>query len=365
MLHGHFARLRPICPVCRATGAAHALAINLIEAEAAGDIAAGILGCPHCGAEFPIIDGLPIIVPDVRRYIQDNAFYLLARDDLTPGLESLIGDASGPNSAVDSVRQHLSSYAWDHWADHDPDEVRGNGDPAPGAIAATVATSLAMLPTDLPEGPALDIGCGGARSTQTVASHTGRLVLGVDLSVPLARLSRRAAVERRVSYPRRRVGMVYDRRTFPLPPAPDSGAMDVWVCDALALPFTNETFALVSGFNVLDCMTDPRAGLTEIDRVLRPGGATLLSTPFDWSGNVTPPASWLGGHSQRGPHGGSAETVLDLLLSGGTLGVGTLRKTGAAGRLPWQVRLHDRAFMQYQAYLVTARKGAAATPPAP
>jgi SAM-dependent methyltransferase/uncharacterized protein YbaR (Trm112 family) len=364
VLLNHFARLRPVCPVCRPSGQDHALAINLIEAEAAEDITAGILGCPHCGAEFPIVDGLPIIVPDVRRYIQDNAFYLLARDDLPPGLESLIGDASGPNTAVDSVRQHLSSYAWDHWADHDPQEDRSAG-PTPGAVARTVDAALAMLPASLAEGPILDIGCGGGRSMQALSERTGRTVLGVDVSVSLARLSRRAAVERRVSYPRRRVGLAYDRRSFALPPAPHPGKMDVWICDALTLPFANGTFALASGFNVIDCLNDPRAGLVEIDRTLKPGGAALLSTPFDWSGNVTPPASWLGGHSQRGPHGGSAEAVLDLLLSDGALGVGTLRKIGAAGRVPWHVRLHDRAFMQYQAYLVAARKAPGVVPPLP
>jgi SAM-dependent methyltransferase/uncharacterized protein YbaR (Trm112 family) len=357
VLHGHFERLRPVCPVCRAAGQAHALAINIVEMESAGDIAAGILGCPHCGAEFPIIDGLPIIVPDVRRYIQDNAFYLLARDDLTPAVESLLGDAAGPNTAVDSVRQHLSSYAWDHWASHDLQEDRQEAEPKPGAIARTVEHALAIKPGDLPDGPVLDIGCGGGRSVVELALQTGRTVLGIDISVPLARLSRRAAVERRVSYPRRRIGLVYDRRTFDLALDLPRDAADIWICDVLALPFQDRTFGLVAGFNVIDCTSNPRTGLSEIERVLQIRGAALLSTPFDWSGNVTPPTSWLGGHSQRGAHGGSAEAVLDMLLSDGPLGVGALRKVSAIAHLPWHVRLHERAFMHYQAYVVAARKG--------
>lgn len=357
MLHSHFERLRPVCLVCRASGQPHELAINLVEAETAGDVRMGILGCPHCGAEFPIIDGLPIIVPDVRRYIQDSSFYLLTRNDLTPAIESLLGDAAGPNTVVDSVRQHLSSYAWDHWADRDPQEHREEAKPAPGAIARTVEAGLAILPPVLPPGPLLDIGCGGGRSVVELARRTGRMTLGIDISVPLARLSRQAAVERRMSYPRRRIGLVYDRRAFDLALdlAPD--AVDIWICDALALPFADRTFGLVAGFNVVDCLSDPRAGVTEIARVLEAGGATLLSTPFDWSGNVTPVTSWLGGHSQRGEHGGSGEAVLDMLLSDGALGVGGLRKNNSAAHVPWHVRLHDRAFMHYQAYVVTALKG--------
>src|SRR5690606_26502511 len=108
-------------------GRSSPLAIGAVEAEDAGDIHAGILGCTGCGAEYPVIDGLPVIVPDVRRFVQDNLFYLMARQDLPPLLESLLGDAAGPGSGLDSIRQHVSSYAWDHWGDHDPQE----GEPAP------------------------------------------------------------------------------------------------------------------------------------------------------------------------------------------------------------------------------------------
>src|SRR6476619_1600093 len=112
MLLGHFEALRPICPVCRAAGQETALSLPVIESRDGEDIRAGVLGCTLCGSQYPIIDGLPIIVPDVRRYVRDNLFYLLARDDLSPQVESLIGDASGPGSGLDAVRQHLSSYAW-------------------------------------------------------------------------------------------------------------------------------------------------------------------------------------------------------------------------------------------------------------
>jgi SAM-dependent methyltransferase/uncharacterized protein YbaR (Trm112 family) len=356
VLLGCFERFKPVCPACRTAGQAHALVINLIEVESAGDIEAGILGCPHCGTEFPIIDGLPIIVPDVRRYIQDNSFYLLTRDNLTPALESLIGDAAGPNTAVDSVRQHLSSYAWDHWASHDPQESHQAEDPKSGAIARTVERALAMRPRDLSDGDVLDLGCGGGRSVVELALQTGRKVLGIDISFALARLSRRAVVGRYVSYPRRRIGLVYDRRTFNLSLDLPRDALDVWICDVLALPFRDQTFGLVAAFNVIDCTSNPRTALSEIERVLQVGGTTLLSTPFDWSGNVTPLTSWLGGHSQRGAHGGTAEAILDMLLGDGPLGVGALRKISAIARLPWHVRLHDRAFMHYQAYVVAARK---------
>lgn len=352
----HFEKLRPVCPVCRLNGRDAPLALSVVEAEAQGDVGSGILGCHACGSEFPIVDGMPIIVPEVRRFVQDNIFYLLARNDLTPAVESLLGDAAGPGSGLESIRQHVSSYAWDHWGDQDPvafPPVPGGG--VPGAVSRNLAQALDMLDDGLPDGPVLDIGCAAGRTVVDAAERLGRDVLGIDLSVPLARTGRQAVVGGQVNYGLRRIGLVYDRRTYPLRHRTE-GRGDVWLCDALALPFSAGTFALAIGMNVVDCMRDPRAGLIEISRVLADEGSAVLSVPFDWAGQVTPVEAWLGGHSQRSSHAGSPEAILDLLLSEGPLAAGSLRRTGSVGEAPWHVRLHDRSCMYYSAYLVVARK---------
>lgn len=357
---GHFETLRPICPVCRAREASSRLAINIVEAGTDDDINAGILGCPNCGAEFPVIDGLPVIVPDIRRYVQDNLFYLMARRDLTPAVESLLGDASGPGSALDSIRQHVSSYVWDHWGDHDPGERPSiDGSISPGSVARVLAGGLEMVADGLPPGPVLDMGCGAGRSVAELAARTERTVLGIDVSTPLARVARRAVIDGEVEYARRRVGLVYDRRSFGLDLA-GRERMDVWICDVLALPFQPATFALAVGLNLLDCLGDPRRGLAEIGRVLRGDGRALFAVPFDWTGHVTPVEGWIGGHSQRGPHGGSAEAILDAMLSEGPLSSGDLRKLGPAREMPWHVRLHERSRMHYDVHVVAARRDSVA-----
>lgn len=355
MLHGHFESLRPLCPRCRPQGHDIALAINIIETERApDDIVAGIVGCNHCGAEYPVIDGLPILVADPRQYIQDNLFGLLARDDLPPLLESLVGDAVGPGTLFDATRQHLSSYAWDHWAEFDPEEPPPTPDgPRPGAIARGLAQILTLADAALPPGPILDIGCGAGRAVHELAAAGNRLVLGIDLGFSLAQTARRAIVNASIRYPRRRIGLVFDQRRFAAPPT-SAGMADVWVCDATALPFADATFARAFGMNVLDCLGDPRAGLIEIDRILATDGEALLAVPFDWSAAATPIENWLGGHSQRGPHGGNAEAILDLLLSAGPLAVGTLRRKSATVDIPWHVRLHERACMHYHAHGIAA-----------
>lgn len=354
---GHFELLRPVCPACRSRdGTDSQLAISIVEAEAEGDIESGIVNCPICGAEFPIIDGMPVIVPDVPRFVRENLFYLVARTDLTPAVESLLGDATGPDSGLQSIRQHVSSYVWDHWGDQDTaEEGDAPGAAQPGSIVRMLARGLELFSSDIPEGPLLDLGCGPGRTVAELASRTGRTVLGIDLSIPLARTARQALVEGEVDYPRRRIGLVYDRRRFAVS-CPARQLMDIWICDALALPFAAGTFALASALNVLDCVARPREALVEIDRVLRPQGGALLALPFDWTGHVTPVEEWLGGHSQRAAHAGSAEAILEMLLSEGALATGRLRCLEPPVEVPWHVRLHNRSCMHYTVHLLAARR---------
>ncbi|WP_296741018.1 methyltransferase domain-containing protein [Mesorhizobium sp.] len=357
MLRGHFDELRPLCPRCRIGGQVVALGVTVVEEERDDDIISGILGCAACGGEYPIIDGLPVIVADVRRYVQDNLFYLLARNDLSPMIESLIGDAAGPASSFDSARQYLSSYVWDHWAEFDTNETKpAPGGARPGAIARGLDSAIVLASADLPEGPVLDIGCGAGRTVHELARRTGRRVLGIDLGSSLARAARRAIVEGKVDYPRRRIGIVFDRRSFAVPQAP-RGSADVWICDATALPFADGTFAFALGMNVLDCLSSPRDGLVEFDRVLAPGGEIVLSVPFDWTATVTPVENWIGGHSQRSPLDGDAKEILDLLLTDGPMAAGKLRRKSQAIEIPWHVRLHERSCMHYYAYGLAAISG--------
>ncbi|MBI4867590.1 MAG: class I SAM-dependent methyltransferase [Candidatus Wallbacteria bacterium] len=52
------------------------------------------------------------------------------------------------------------------------------------------------------------------------------------------------------------------------------------VADAESLPFANGTADLVSAFHLLQHVPDPRRMLSEVRRVLRPGGVLLVTFPF-------------------------------------------------------------------------------------
>ena len=353
----HFETLRPVCPVCRAADdLGSALRLAQISREDNGHIIEGVLHCSNaaCLREFPIIDGIPIIVANIRQYITDNIAAISGRRDLGGLVESMLGDCCGPDSTFNQTRQYLSSYTWDHYGDLDPAE--DVGEPRPGSMLRTLKVGL-DLAGRLPAGPLIDVGCSVGRGTFALTAHSKDLILGVDLNFAMLRLAAQVLRTGTVQYPRRRVGIVFDRREFPVNLV-DSARVDFWACDASALPFSAGAFALAATMNVLDCVGVPRDFLASLARVVKRGGQVVLTCPYDWSSSATPVETWLGGHSQRSPTAGASEAALRTLLTPGAHpnSINTLALAAQRDDLTWHVRLHDRSVMTYKLHLVTATR---------
>lgn len=309
----------------------------------------GLLLCPGCMREFPIIDGIPVIVPDVRTYIQASALQIHWRDDLPSALASLIGDCCGSGSAYEITRYYLSTYAWGHYHDLDPEEP---SDAPPSLLGALDAALDAAGP--IPSGLVLDLGCSVGRSSMHLAAKTDNPVLGLDLNFSMLRTARRAA-RGEVLYPLRRGGLVYNQRRFPVS-IPGADRVDFWAADATCLPLSAGRFSAVSSLNLLDCVGSPYDHLSEISRVLAEGGRAWVGCPYDWSSSATEPGYWLGGHSQRTPLGGDSPAMLRSLLTPGALphSLDRLHILAELEGVPWTVRLHDRSRMLYDLHLVVA-----------
>ena len=360
MRRRHFHAFAPICPVCAGGGRGeHALHLARVHDERDGDVRAGILHCsePGCRHEYPIIDGIPLIVPDLRRLLAERGVELMLRDDLDADLESLIGDALGPESWFDSVRQVVSTYGWDGYADLDPAEATPSpAGPVPGAARRCLDRLIALAAPERVT-RVLDLGCAAGRTSfELAARYPDGLVLGVDLHLGFLRLAQHASAGR-VAYPRRRIGIVYDRRRFPVTLA-GAERVDFWACDALALPFRGAAADLAVALNLLDCVADPPRLLASLAAVVEPGGRVLLATPYDWSTRATPLETWIGGHSQRGEHAGSGEAFLRSLLGGAhARAAAGLTLLAEEPDFPWQTRLHERSAVTYRTHLLAVARG--------
>jgi len=354
MKRAHFEAIAPVCAVCRGAGAGAPLRIGRVLREQDGDVLEGILQCSEsgCQREYPILDGIPVLVPALRAYVSQNILPILRRGDLSGTMESILGDCCGPGSAFDQLRQHLSAYAWGHYSDLDPLEP---GNP-PLSLLGLLDHGLALAGPP-GEGPILDAGCSVGRSTFELAERHDRLVLGVDLSFSMLQVASRALREGELRYPRRRVGLVYDERSFPVR-FPASERVDFWACDAASLPFPERTFSLAASLNLLDCLPSPHEHLGSLARVLAPGARAILCTPHDWSQAATPIEGWIGGHSQRGPEGGSSSGALRALLTPGAhpASIEGLSLIAEVEALPWLMRVHERSAVQYAVQMVVAER---------
>lgn len=352
----HFEALRPVCPRCLYDGAgAPPLVIAAVDTRTQDRILSGVLHCSNrdCQLEFLILDGVPVIVPDVRGYLRDQINALTARADLSPTAASILGDATGPGSDYDTRRQHLSIYAWDAYGEYDD---APNSFAVPGAATRCLQAGLALC-QDL-AGPVVDLGCGTGRTTFELGAATEALVLGVDLNFAMLRLAQAVLNDGMARYPLRRAGVVYDERRVQTPLA---GRMNVdfWACDALRLPFEQQRFGTAVALNLLDCVPDPRRLLDAMGACLQPGGQALVACPYDWAPSATPIEGWLGGHSQRGPLAGEPAAIVRALLTPTETNADpTLRIRGEIENLPWHARLHDRSVVSYALHLLALQRTA-------
>ncbi len=237
--------------------------------------------------------------------------------------------------------------------DLDPAEIP-NGPAQPNRVGRCLHAGLERVAARLDQ-PILDIGCAVGRSTFELAETSTELVLGIDTNFSMLRLAQQVLSDRKLRYPRRRIGIVYDRREFAVD-FPAMEQVDFWACSGLSLPFQSNRFGLVVGLQVLDSVGSPHGLLSAIADVLHLGGSTILASPYDWSPAATPLEAWIGGHSQRSTTRGAAEPLLRSLLTPGAHphSIDGLILRDEILHFPWHTRIHDRSIMIYDTHIVVA-----------
>lgn len=361
MRRSHFAAFAPHCLACADGQAQHPLGLLHVGAEEADDVRAGLLICanPACRHEYPIIDGIPILVPALAEFLGERAVELLTRDDFDPAIAGVLGDAIGTDTWYDGLRRTMSIYGWDGWADLDPDEAPPGDGPHPGAGRRCLAALLDMAGASAGVNRVLDVGCGTGRTSFDLADrHPDGLVLGLDIGLSLLRIAQ-GALRGNVAYPRRRIGLVHDQRRFPVA-MPAAERVDFWACDAAAPPFAQGSADLIVALNLIDCVPAPRDVLASLASQLGPGRRMLLATPYDWAARSTPPHAWIGGHSQRADDQGDGEPFLRRLLTPGAhaQSLGEVTLLAEKAHWPWHTRLHARATVHYSTHLFVVGRNA-------
>lgn len=119
-----------------------------------------------------------------------------------------------------------------------------------------------LITSTFPADSLLDCGCGDGRFLAAIARRLDRpaRLVGSDLSERILATAKQTVAREAADAP-----------------------VDFVRANAEALPFSAESFDRVLSVQVIEHLLDPRRGITEMARVLRPGGTLVIST--DNAGN--------------------------------------------------------------------------------
>jgi SAM-dependent methyltransferase/uncharacterized protein YbaR (Trm112 family) len=329
----------------------------------------GLLECRECGAAYPVLCGVAVVMPDTAAYLQQNYRAILSlavENELTVSpamfghLRSLGAHYESPARAApaeDSPRA-LGSYLCAHYdRAASPLGSLPAGHPLAGFAQDYLRqdlydTLLAMFTAHLPAPRAklLDLGCHVGRLTRDLAG-LGHALVGLDISFTAIFVARRAVrgwPSPLGEYETSRDGFRREKRTLRLPPLPNA---ELLVASALQLPFRPACFDGALAANLIDILPDPVGLLREIRAVLREGGLAALSTPYH-SGASQAAARWLG-------PGGQMDAAQALRWRIGH----HFTILAEREQVPWVLAEHQRRFQVYLNHCLVGSKPAGADKP--
>ncbi len=195
------------------------------------------------------------------------------------------------------VTQYLDFHYWD--------AASGSGMAAPLGVPnfprACVEATMPWVPADRRR-RCLDVGCAVGRSAFEFARHFEH-VDAIDFSARFIQSGVRLQqgdevlyeipVEGELTVSR---GVALDRIGL----AADGAKVLFMQGDACNLKAIFTDYDLVFAGNLIDRLYDPGLFLAEIHRRILPGGLLVITSPYTWLEEYTPPAKWIGGRREHG-----------------------------------------------------------------
>ena len=184
--------------------------------------------CENCQQIFPILHGIPILVPDIQTYLSNSQIHVLMDERMSFFTRQWLAETAGPSSAFELTRQYLSTYCWTHYGDLDRDAS------GPESHYLQLISQMNTQKTD--NGPQMEIGCSVGRGVFEIAHRNQVPTLGVDLNFSMIRVATKIMRQKRLRYGLRKIGITYDWKDYEVN-LPGADLVDFWVADALCLPF--------------------------------------------------------------------------------------------------------------------------------
>jgi putative 4-mercaptohistidine N1-methyltranferase len=182
---------------------------------------------------------------------------------------------------------------------------------------------------------ALDLGCAVGRSSFELARHCAE-VIGIDFSQRFITAAQTLAAEGHMPYRRTDEGTLRTPLVAHVPAGLPRERVRFLRGDAHALPAALGDFDVVLAANLIDRLVEPRRFLAQLPHLVRPGGQLILTSPYTWLPDYTPPAAWLGGFRQGDTERTTHDALRAALEPNFTL--------TATKDLPFLIREHARKY---------------------
>ena len=303
-----------VCPCCLPQE--HPLVAEIVR-EQEGDIDTAILMCQHCGARFPVTDGIALLDPQATDSQRQSNRY--------------------------ETEEVVSSYLWSQYGDLLDDDQ----------ASTAYATWAGMMRPQA--GVALDAGGAVGRFAFEMSGRCD-FAIGIDTSVAFVRAARQLMQERSLSFALKEEGQLGREATIRLPDDWRSERVEFLVANALALPLRRDAISLFASLNLVDKVPAPLDHLREMNRVTRDRDAQfLLSDPFSWSVEAAPVEAWLGGTSE-GRFAGRGQANIARLLADPEGELAPVWQVDESGHVWWKIRTHANHYELIRSCCVRASR---------